>query len=535
MAYTKQTWNNGAPPHINATGLTHIENGIFAAAATADAAQVAADLDDDTAALVGDSGTATGAALTATIESGVPEIAGSKYVVADGVTDNTSGLTSAVAAAMSAGKELVLPPGTIVTGPISITPTAALKIRGSGMGRTIIRLASSASPGHLLRIASGTSHRVMVTDLTLDGNNVAMSSDVLTSILKLDSRNNGATVVQRVEVKNATQSGIVAYNSAIELSQSWIHDCVLEGVTPHANYPTEILNNLIENCTRNGIRIGSSASTTKYDGVLTVVEGNRIRNITDAFAGTGQYGNGILIYRVGNVIVRGNTILNVAWAFIRGNRADNLVVANNSGTTNSNQQGIFIEFNSSYATITGNKITSVDGISVANVDSGAFESAVVGNTVKITGVDGTSRGIWCETGVVANNVIDGGGTCRYGVSQIGGGTSGRSQLTVAGNRISGCKYAIGIPTTNTHADSFTEVSGNKVTRKDANWSSFFGAIGGSSADAGNGSSIGTYAAKLFIDQPTEDVASGAEPASAKTGSRLSIGGVLKTWSGAAWV
>jgi hypothetical protein len=69
MAYEKQTWNNGAPPHINATGLTHIENGIFAAAAKADAAQVAADLDDDTAALVGDSGTATGAALTATIVS----------------------------------------------------------------------------------------------------------------------------------------------------------------------------------------------------------------------------------------------------------------------------------------------------------------------------------------------------------------------------------------------------------------------------------------------------------------------------------
>jgi hypothetical protein len=66
MSYEKQTWvNRDLTKPLNDGRMNHIEDGIFEAAATADAAQVAADLDDDTATLVGDVGTATGAALSA--------------------------------------------------------------------------------------------------------------------------------------------------------------------------------------------------------------------------------------------------------------------------------------------------------------------------------------------------------------------------------------------------------------------------------------------------------------------------------------
>jgi predicted phosphoribosyltransferase len=66
MSYEKQTWlNRDLSKPLNDNRMNHIEDGIFQAAAVADAAQVAADLDGDTAVLVADSGTATGVALSA--------------------------------------------------------------------------------------------------------------------------------------------------------------------------------------------------------------------------------------------------------------------------------------------------------------------------------------------------------------------------------------------------------------------------------------------------------------------------------------
>jgi hypothetical protein len=84
MSYEKQTWvNRDLTKPLNDGRMNHIEEGIFEAAAVADAAQVAANLDADTATLVGDVETATGAALSATIGEG----AAAAVNTVGGVTD----------------------------------------------------------------------------------------------------------------------------------------------------------------------------------------------------------------------------------------------------------------------------------------------------------------------------------------------------------------------------------------------------------------------------------------------------------------
>jgi hypothetical protein len=102
VGYTKQTWVNNDPSKpLDASRLTHVEDGLFlaaatadsaaasalAAATTADAAQVAAALDDDTAALVVDTGTATGAALATTIADGADSRIAAQAVLSHRATD----------------------------------------------------------------------------------------------------------------------------------------------------------------------------------------------------------------------------------------------------------------------------------------------------------------------------------------------------------------------------------------------------------------------------------------------------------------
>jgi hypothetical protein len=109
MSYEKQTWvNRDLSKPLNDGRMNHIEDGIFEAAATADAAQVAANLDADTATLVGDVETATGAALAATIARRSLDVVADFGAVGDGSTDDTAAIQAAIDAAVP-GQAIVFP------------------------------------------------------------------------------------------------------------------------------------------------------------------------------------------------------------------------------------------------------------------------------------------------------------------------------------------------------------------------------------------------------------------------------------------
>src|SRR5208282_1886422 len=66
----------------------------------------------------------------------------------------------------------------------------------------------------------------------------------------------------------------------------------------------------IVNAGRNGVTL----EATGDDG--TMVLDNRIENVANKSGGSGQYGNGVAIFRADNVIVRGNRIRKTAFSAV---------------------------------------------------------------------------------------------------------------------------------------------------------------------------------------------------------------------------
>jgi hypothetical protein len=189
VGYTKQTWVNNDPSKpLDANRLTHVEDGLFIAAATADsaaaaslaaataaaaaqgtadAAQVAAALDADTAALVADGETDTGAALSATYGRGVS--VKTFGAVGDGTADDTAEIQAAIDAMAASGGGLVwIPRGTYIVDGIVLK--ALVTIKGEGSRVTILKAKSGGTAEGVILLDTGSVHRAGVLDLFVEGN-----------------------------------------------------------------------------------------------------------------------------------------------------------------------------------------------------------------------------------------------------------------------------------------------------------------------------------------------------------------------------
>lgn len=92
-------------------------------------------------------------------------------VTADGATDDTAALVLAINAAVSAGKELWLPAGTMVID--QITLPASVTIKGQGRTKTILKRKASSANSFLL-FAYGLSD-LRLEGFSVDGNNAAQT------------------------------------------------------------------------------------------------------------------------------------------------------------------------------------------------------------------------------------------------------------------------------------------------------------------------------------------------------------------------
>ena len=140
-----------------------------------------------------------------------------------GVGDGVANDNAALVAAIAAGSDIVLPPGTwLVNGSIALK--SDLRIRGAGVGRTIIKLKNSAGAVHIF---TGTSlSRVTLEDLTIDcnetNNSTALDAIHLNGItyLKLDG----------VEIKNVRANGVALGNDSGSAKQVLIRGCAFINV-----------------------------------------------------------------------------------------------------------------------------------------------------------------------------------------------------------------------------------------------------------------------------------------------------------------
>lgn len=202
----------------------------------------------------------------------------------------------------------------------------------------------------------------------------------------------------------------------------------------------EISGNHLQDIGNNGIQVWTSES--RPDG--TIVTGNRIEHVRFDDGGSGQNGNGIVVFRAGNVLVSHNRVSDCGYSAIRNNSGRNSQIVNNS-CSRLNETAIYVEFAFDGAVVSGNIVeTAASGISITNFNEGGRLAVCANNVVRdISGGGsnpekrGTGIGAEADT-IVTGNVIE--AVSDIGIS-AGWGPYARN-IMVTGNLLRQCPVAI---------------------------------------------------------------------------------------------
>lgn len=303
--------------------------------------------------------------------------------------DQTEALQRAIDRAAQARTTLILPAGTYRVAELRLPPHA--KIAGT-RGATRLSLAHARS-----MFISERAENIDLSGLVIDGLKAKPAEGrALVHIVQAnDIRITDCTIV------NAGRNAVT-----LERCSGVVTGCVIEDAGDGALFALDstglrIAGNTIRRSGNNGIQVWRSAFGN--DG--TIVTDNRIENIRADAGGDGPNGNGISVYRAGNVIVRGNRIDTCAFSAVRGNSASNIQIAGNICTRMS-EVGIYSEFSFEGAVITGNTVDGATiGISVTNFDVGGRLAVVQGNLIRNLLPVGNGNGI--GIGIAADSVVTG--------------------------------------------------------------------------------------------------------------------------------
>src|SRR5690606_12990066 len=133
-----------------------------------------------------------------------------------------------------------------------------------------------------------------------------------------------------------------------------IERCTVSGAADTAIYAVDsrglaVTGNIVTDCGNGGILVHRREPAEDR----TVVSGNRIERIRADNGGTGQWGNGINVFRAGGVVISGNVIDDCAFSAIRSNGGSNVQVTGNQ-CLRSGETGLYSEFVFEGALIAGN-------------------------------------------------------------------------------------------------------------------------------------------------------------------------------------
>jgi len=314
-----------------------------------------------------------------------------------GPDDQTGALQKAFDTAAAQARPLFLPPGTYrVTG--LIVPDG-LQLTGMP-GQTILAL----SGGDTLLSISGRSN-VTIQGIAFDGSGGG-TGNAQSGLI--DVQNSRAVTLTNLSLRNATGNAL-----ALFASEGLVENCDIAEVSTAIfaldNTGLVITSNRVARCRNNGILVWRSASGA--DG--TIVTGNRIADVAFEAGGNGQNGNGINVFRAGEVIVANNHITGCAFSAVRLNATTNTQVTGNT-CIDSGETAIFSEFGFSGSVIANNVIDKAAlGISIANLDSEGHLATCSGNIVRNilpsspNNPDTTPCGIFAEADVaITGNVVD---------------------------------------------------------------------------------------------------------------------------------
>lgn len=319
--------------------------------------------------------------------------------------DQSRRLQDLIDRAAAVGQPVFLPAGTYEVANLELRD--GTRLTGvPGLTRLVYR-----GDGHL--IAAQDIRRVSLSGITFDGANrwLADYTEGLLSFRSVDE-----VVIDGCEVVGSRKCGIYVARSGGRIEGSRLSGAAEAGIWAIEGRAFTIRGNEVFDCGNGGILV--HRWTKGEDG--TVISGNRVARIGATNGGTGQYGNGINVFRADNVLVSGNHVSDCAFSAIRANSASNITISGNQ-TFRSGETAIYAEFEFEGALITGNIVDGAAiGISVANFDHGGRLSTVSDNVVR--GI--VNRGPYEPT-----------------VSGFGFGISVEADTLVTGNLVEGAETA----------------------------------------------------------------------------------------------
>jgi uncharacterized secreted repeat protein (TIGR03808 family) len=244
-------------------------------------------------------------------------------------------------------------------------------------------------PGATRIVYSGDSHlfaaegagRIELANLVIDGANRWLD-DTVQGLVHL--RDVAHVTIENCEIRGSAKSAV-----SLERCGGRIERNRLSGAGEHALYAVEsrdlsVTGNHVFDCGNGGILIHRWEKGR--DG--TIVTGNRIARIGATQGGTGQYGNGINIFRADDVMISGNHISGCAFSAIRANAGSNVQISGNT-CLDSGETAIYSEFGFTGAIVNGNLIDgAANGILIVNFDEGGRLASVTGNIVRNLRLEG---------------------------------------------------------------------------------------------------------------------------------------------------
>lgn len=227
--------------------------------------------------------------------------------------------------------------------------------------------------GHLMAAEDAT--HIELTGLVIDGANRWLGDHAQGIV---DFRRVGHAVIDNCEIVGSGKYGIAFERVGGRVERSTISGAAEAGIYSVGATGLGITGNTVSDCANGGILV--HRWQTGEDG--TLVTGNRVERIAARSGGTGQYGNGINVFRADKVVVSGNVVSDCAFSAIRANSGSDIQISGNT-CARSGETAIYAEFAFEGAVISGNIVDgAANGISVVNFDKGGRMAVCSGNIVR---------------------------------------------------------------------------------------------------------------------------------------------------------
>ncbi|MCQ4632085.1 TIGR03808 family TAT-translocated repetitive protein [Shinella sp. CPCC 100929] len=256
--------------------------------------------------------------------------------------------------------------------------------------------------GHLFA-ADGLA-RVELANLVIDGANRWLD-DTVEGLVHLS--NVAQVTIENCEIQGSSKTAV-----SLQRCGGRIERNRLSGAADYALYAVEshdlsVTGNHVFDCGNGGILIHRWQKGR--DG--TIVSGNRIARMAATRGGTGEYGNGINIFRGDDVMVTNNHLSGCAFSAIRANAGSNVQISGNT-CLDSGETAIYSEFGFEGAIVNGNLIDgAANGILIVNFNEGGRLATVTGNVVRNLKLEGPyvhdGAGFGFGIAVEADTVVSG--------------------------------------------------------------------------------------------------------------------------------